>query len=108
MPIVQSIKVYRGEDITLHFTMTPGVDITGWVIGLTITRGYNLASPKIIALTAVITSGPNGQFDFIMPKAILDITPDKYVYDVFRTNPGNNRILSIGDFIISPDAKNPV
>lgn len=106
MPIVQTVKVYRGEDITLNFTMTPARDITGWVISLTIAKSYDNPN-KLLQATATITSGPNGTFSVILTSAQLNINPDKYVYDVFRTSPGNARILSIGDFIIGPDARNP-
>lgn len=106
MPVVQSIKVYRGEDITINFTMVPARDITGWVISLTIARAYDMAN-KILQATAVNTNGPAGQFSVILTSAQLNIHPDKYVYDVFRTSPGNARILSVGDFIISADARNP-
>jgi hypothetical protein len=106
MPIVQSINVYRGEDITLNFTMTPKVDITGWTISLTVAKAFDMNS-KVFQVTAGITNGPNGNFSVILPSALLNINPDKYAYDVFRTSPGNARILSVGNFIISADARNP-
>lgn len=106
MPIVQSIKIYRGEDIPLQFTMTPGVDITGWVISLTVAKAYNNPN-KAFQETAVITSGPNGEFSFFLSSVTTDIQPDKYVYDVFRVNPGNRRILALGDFEIAPDVREP-
>lgn len=106
MPVVQSIKVYRGEDITLNFTMVPARDITGWVISLTVAKAYDINN-KVFQVTAINTNAPAGQFSVIITSAQLNINPDKYVYDVFRTSPGNARILSIGDFIIGPDARNP-
>lgn len=106
MPIVQSLKVYRGEDITINATMTPARDITGWVISMTVAKAYDINN-KVFQLTATITSGPNGTYSIIIPSALLNINPDKYVYDIFRTSPGNLRILNIGDFIIGPDARNP-
>jgi hypothetical protein len=106
MPVVQSIKVYRGEDITLSFTMVPSRDITGWVISLTIAKNYNNPN-KLIQVTGTVTSGPNGTFDVILTSAQLDIEPGTYVYDVFRTDPGNLRILSVGEFIITADAREP-
>lgn len=106
MPVVQSIKVYRAEDITLNFTMTPPKDITGWVISMTVSKAFNNVN-KVFQVTGTITSGPNGQFSIIITSAQLNITPGKYAYDVFRNSPGNLRILSIGDFIIGEDARFP-
>ncbi len=106
MPVVQSIKVYRAEDITLSFTMVPPRDITGWVISFTVAKDYNNPN-KLFQVTATITSGPNGTFDVIITSAQLDINPGTFVYDLFRVNPGNNRILSVGEFILSADAREP-
>ena len=106
MPVVQSIKVYRAEDIVLNFTMSPAVDITGWVLSLTVAKAYNNPN-KIFQQTGVITNGPNGLFTVQLTSAQLDITPDRYVYDVWRTSPGNARILSVGDFIVAADAREP-
>lgn len=99
--------MYRGEDVTLHFTMTPVEDITGWVISFTVAKNYN-TNVKVFQLTATITSGPFGQFDVIIPESITtNVEPDKYVHDVWRTNVGQRRILSVGDFILGADARNP-
>lgn len=106
MPVVQSIKVYRGEDITLNFRMFPPRDITGWVISLTVSQAFN-AQNKVFQATAINTNGPNGEYSVILTSAQLNIKPDKYAYDVFRTSPGNLRILNVGDFIIGADARFP-
>ena len=108
MPIVQTIKMYRGEDVTLHFNMTPPEDITGWVISLTVAKNYD-TTVKAFQLTAVATNAPLGLFDVIIPKSItINLNPDKYVHDVWRVNPGSERILSVGDFILGADARFPV
>lgn len=106
MPIVQSVQIWRGEDIELQFTMTPGVDITGWVISLTVAKAFNVPN-KTFQTTAVITSGPNGQYSVFLPSATTNIQPDNYVFDVFRTSPGNRRILALGPFIVGGDAQFP-
>lgn len=106
MPVITSITVYRGEDITLGFTMVPPRDITGWDISFTVAKSYNNPN-KLIQVTASITSGPNGMFDVILTSAQLDIEPGTFVYDVFRVNPGNNRILAAGEFNLKPDAREP-
>jgi hypothetical protein len=106
MPVIQTITVWRGEDITLEFTMVPARDITGWVISLTIAKNFNNPN-KLIQVTGTVTSGPNGTFSVILTSAQLDIEPGTYVYDVFRTDPGFNRILSAGTFELKADAREP-
>lgn len=106
MPVVQSISIYRGEEVTLHFSMVPPRDITGWVISFTVAKNYNNPS-KLFQITATITSGPNGTFDVIITSIQSDIEPGTFVYDIFRTNPGFLRILSVGEFILRPDARRP-
>jgi len=106
MPIVKSLTVYRGEDIELNFSMRPARDITGWVISMTVAESYNSLT-KTIQVTATNTNAPAGRFQILLTKAQLNITPMKYVYDVFRVNPGNNRILNIGDFNLFADVRNP-
>lgn len=99
--------MYRGEDVTLHFSMTPPEDITGWVISLTVAKNYD-TDVKVFQLTAAATNAPAGLFDVIIPESItLGMNPDKYVHDVWRVNPGQRRILSVGDFILGADARNP-
>jgi len=106
MPVVQSITIYRGEDITIPFTMSPKKDVTGWVISFTVANGYGNPT-KLFQVTAVNTDAPNGKFSVILDKTQTNIKPGNYVYDLFRVDPGNNRILSVGEFTILPDARNP-
>jgi hypothetical protein len=106
MPIVKTIKVSRGEDITINATMTPKKDITGWVISMTVAQAPN-DLVKLFQVTATITSGPNGTYSLIITSNQLNIDPGTYYYDIFRVNPGNNRILNYGEFVISADARFP-
>lgn len=106
MPVVENITVYRGEDIELKFTMRPAVDITGWTLSLTVAKAENIAA-KVFQVTGTITSGPLGKYSMLIPSATLNIQPDIYAYDVFRTNPGNLRILNVGKFEIKSDARLP-
>lgn len=107
MAVVEAIQVSRGEDITLHMRRTPKKDITGWVISMTVSE-YRNSPVKLFQVTAVITSGPNATFDVIMTSANLNREPGTFWYDQFRVNPGNNRLLREGPFIITGNAKLPV
>jgi len=106
MPVVQSILIYRGENVPLHFSMSPKKDITGWVISFTVSNGYNNPT-KLFQITAIATNAPMGKFDVIITELQSNIEPGNYVYDLWRTDPGNRRILSVGEFKIEKDARNP-
>lgn len=105
MPIIESIKVYRGEKVTLHMTMTPSTDITGWTFLFTVAKSRNMF-PKLFQVAGIITSGPNGTYDIPLITGELNRTPDTYYYDIFRVLP-SDRILNEGEFIIAPDATYP-
>lgn len=106
MPVVTSITIYRGETPTISFTMVPPRDITGWVISFTVAKNYNNPN-KLFQVTAINTNGPAGLFDVILTEVQTDIEPGTYVYDVWRVDPGNLRILSVGTFEIKANAKEP-
>jgi hypothetical protein len=85
--------------------MTPVVDITGWVISFTVATSFGNPT-KELQVTATITNGPLGMFDVIMTQAqTILINPDKYVYDLWKTNTGDQRILSVGDFNVGARAR---
>lgn len=86
--------------------MRPARDITGWVISLTVANGYNNPT-KLFQVTAIATNAPAGLFDTILTELQTNIEPGNYVYDLWRTDPGNRRILSVGEFFITKDARKP-
>jgi hypothetical protein len=107
MAINQTISIGRGEDITLNFTMTPRVDITGWNIQFTITNEYNQAA-KVLQVAGIAISAPLGRFSVTLSNIQTEvIAPNIYTYDVWRIDSGNERILSIGQFIVTPNARIP-
>lgn len=106
MPIVGNIDVWRGEDIILNLTMTPGKDITGWVISMTVSKAFNRQS-KVFQVTGTVTSGPNGEAQVIITSTQLNIEPGTYAYDIFRNSPGFLRCLRVGELIIHKDARFP-
>lgn len=107
MPIIQTLKIYRGETVPFHWSMSPNEDITGWVISMTVARAFNIAQ-KLFQVTATITNGSSGKFDTIVTRAQTQpIEPGTYVFDLWRVNPGLERILSAGQFILGENAKEP-
>jgi hypothetical protein len=107
MAINQTISIGRGEDIELKFTMTPRVDITGWLIQFTVTSQLN-NSPKVAQLNAVLTNAPLGKFSiYLSANQTYIIFPDVYQYDVWRIDAGQERILSIGKFEVTANSRVP-
>ena len=96
MPATDSIEIYKGEDVTLSFTMNPVVDITGW------TLEFNIEQSGTVVLTksASVTDGPNGLFSVSLTDADTDGLANNYTYDVWRTDDGSESVLAIGNFIV--------
>jgi len=97
-----TITIYKGEDLDLDFTMDPVEDITGWGIELNV-KG---ASGVLITKTGVIVSGAAGTFQF----PLVDTDSDSlrigiYLYDVWRTDAGAERVLAVGDFAVEDVAR---
>jgi len=104
MPINEAIVIYQGEVINLNFTMTPVVNITGFTFELNIATS-RANTVKIITQAGAIVSGPAGTYTIALTRAQTNtLTPNVYAYDVWRTNAGNERILTTGDFTV----KDPV
>ena len=95
MPGTDEITIHQGEDLILAFTMDPVEDITGWTIELNV-KGDALV---ITSAAAVIVSGPLGTFTVALSDAVTDaLVAASYLYDVWRTDSGSERILARGIF----------
>ena len=102
----QNFTVYRGEDVTLNFTMDPVIDIAGWTLKFTAVKAVG-QSTKAIDADGAVVSGPAGTFRVQLPKLKTNIEPRAYVYDVWRTDPGNERLLALGTVTVAGVARNP-
>lgn len=105
MPGTDTITVYRGEDVTLRFTMNPVIDITGWSILFTVEGEPE--TPKLITDSASVIDGPNGIFDVTLSDTQTEIGVGNYLYDAWRTDAGSERILAVGDFKLKGSARFP-
>jgi hypothetical protein len=97
MSITSNLSWFRGEDITIDFTMTPVVDVTGWTISFTLkdTLGGNTQTGFPIAAT--IVDGSRGRFRVAIPSsATSSVAVGRYVWDVRRTDAGNRTTLADG------------
>lgn len=97
MPSTETVSVYRGEDATLRFTMSPVVDITAWTLLFT----ARLSSTLAITKTPTITDGPNGIMQFaLLRDDTVAVSPGNYQYDVWRIDTNNQYPLAVGIFTV--------
>lgn len=104
MPGTDPITVYRGEAVSPIFTMDPGTDISGWAILFTVEASGH---EKIISKTATVTDGPGGEFQVALDTDDTNIRAGYYRYDAWRVDAGSERILAVGQFIVSAVARLP-
>lgn len=95
MPGTDTITMYRGEDATITFTMSPVEDITGWAVEFNVRDSTGV----IIQVSGSIDDGPNGVFSFNLADTLTDsLTPGRYKYDAWRIDAGAEFVLARGDF----------
>lgn len=105
MAQTDSITVYRGEDRLIEVTMSPVTDITGWTLLLSV-RGVGGA---LFTKSGTITSAEDGTFTFTLADDdTANLKPGYYTYDVWRTDSGSERVVAIGNFIVTDVARDVV
>lgn len=99
-----TIRIFRGEDVVIPFTMDPVEPITGWTIELTV-NGF---SAGLFTKPAAITDGPGGAFEFTVTKAdTLTAEPRVHAYAVRRVDTGEERVIAAGMFDITAAVGEP-
>lgn len=98
------ITVYRGEDVQLDFTMSPVVDITGWLITMTV---EGTAPAKLFTVDAEIVDGLSGTYKVLLTSTETDQAPGAYQYDVWKMNLGAQRVLAVGMIKVEDVARLP-
>ena len=106
MAVISDREVYRGEDVTLSFTMTPAEDISGWTIAFTIAKSPN-SPKKLISKECVLVTPASGTFKVDLLSTETDLPPAVYAWDAWRTTAGSKRFLAGGLFSILPSARLP-
>lgn len=103
MPGSDQVIVYKGEDVDLEFTMNPVVDITGWTINFNV---LGADGRPVAARAAVLTDAANGVFTVSLLDDDLDaLRAGTYRYDAWRTDPGLERAVAVGDFVVRSPAR---
>lgn len=98
------IAVFRGDDVTLQFTVVNAaggiVNITGWTLEFKIwnERGEEILS-KTTGSGITIVDGPNGRADVALSAANTSLfapTPLRYLHALRRTNAGAITVVAHG------------
>jgi len=103
----QSIVLYRGEAVTINFTMAPVEDISTWALQFTVTKTPNKVEKMLGPLPMGIVSGVLGTFQIALTEEQLDIKPGSYRFDVWRTDEGTEQVKAIGVFLILGNSRLP-
>jgi hypothetical protein len=104
---VQTIRVFKGENVTLNFTVTPDTSIVGWTIVMTVRKSLESAD-EVLTKTATLDDAANGEFSFDLNTVDTELlTEGPYLYDVTRTDTGFITTLGIGSFILKGSSRLP-
>jgi len=107
MAVRNDIEFFRGEAISLSFTMTPTTDITGWTITLTIRINANDPAFVLQKTPASLTTPASGIFSFALASTETRLLVGKYAYDVQRVDSGSEATLSIGNMTVKQEVLYP-
>lgn len=95
MATLANLEWYRGEDVTLNFTMAPVVDITGWTISFR--AKSDATQTALVTVNATITVAASGTFAVALTAAqTTSLNASTYAYDVWRTDSGAATALTMG------------
>jgi hypothetical protein len=99
MSIATNLAFFQGEDILLNFALFPPADITGWT--LTGTVKDKLGGTTQFTFTPTITNAGKGLFQVSWPRSQTSaLNPGDYVWDVRRTDTGQNSVLANGEITL--------
>jgi len=104
MAVKADISFFKGEDVTIEDTVT-GKNITGWALACAVARGYGQTAEftKTVGAGITITDGANGVFQISIDDTDTDaLDSGGYVWDVKRTDAGQEAVLTYGDLDLKP------
>lgn len=97
MSISSNLSWFRGEDVTIDFTMAPVVDVSGWTVVFTLKDQLGGSTQSGFPITATIVDGPRGKFRLAVPSSATSSIPvGRYVWDCRRTDSGNRTTVADG------------
>lgn len=104
--------IMKGEDVVLPFQNTaPGsttpVPIDGWTIVFTLKRKQS-DTQALLSIPVTPGTAGSGQYSVALTHAqTVGLAAGAYYYDVQRTDPGSNAVLSYGSFTITQEVLYP-
>jgi hypothetical protein len=112
---LSNFTCFRGEDVTVTFTMDPAEAVTGWALAFYVRARPEYGSAALVTRTTAaggitITDGPGGVFAVAVPAAsTLALPVGRYRYDVWRTDSGSEVMLAYGACDVLPQVRhNPL
>jgi hypothetical protein len=105
--VAQNLSCLAGEAVVLTVTMDtpPAGGISGWALAFYLKKAYTDAVALVTKTSGsgiTVTDAVNGVFTVTLATADTDQTPGNYVYDVWRTDSGQETALAHGRFSIGP------
>ena len=106
MAIKTNISFFRGEDVTLAITVTDEL-IAGWGLAFSVAKGYGQIASFTKATGGAgitITDGAAGEFEVTIADIDTDaLATGNYVWDVKRTDAGQEVVLAYGQLSLKPN-----
>jgi hypothetical protein len=105
--VAQSLSCLAGEAVVITVTMDtpPAGGISGWALAFYLKKAYTDLAALVTKTTGsgiTITDATAGVFTITLATADTDQTSGNYVYDVWRTDAGQETALVHGRFSIGP------
>jgi hypothetical protein len=99
--------IYRGEDVSLNFTLTPLTDITGWTLSFALKQRLDDPSARL-TVAGSITTASAGTFAVALSAAnTTSLSAGTYRYDVWRTDSGSAAALATGALTVKGTVRLP-
>jgi hypothetical protein len=108
VPVRANMQWFKLEDVTVTDKIT-GFDITLWSLTFTLKQKYGDPTPlinKTVGSGITKTDPTNGTFTVSIvgatDYALLTVSAGKYVFEIYRSDSGNNNMLTFGQVDILP------
>ena len=96
-------RTYLGTHHSGGDATAPVVDISGWTIVLTVRR--QTGGPILLQKTASLLSPTMGTYQFVVNATETRHAVGAYPLDIWRTDPGSERQIGLGEWTIGPVVK---
>jgi hypothetical protein len=106
MPPEQTLRLIRAQDLTLRASLSPPREVTGWSITFQVrdSLGGTSRITKTVGSGITLTDAGKGIITISLAKAdTATLTIQSYVWDVKRTDSGNNVVLARGQLVLEQE-----